>query len=99
MKALIDPSSSVSYIASWSKFRNNYYPVKETLPNSARVCQIELDANIFAVAEPLFWYDCSDQTIPDIYYFDMVSQQFILVPPSAPMPNEDQPNVVGAQTI
>jgi hypothetical protein len=97
MKALIDPTSPIVIVESWKKFNDKYYPVKIIIPNSARVCQIEPDADIFGVAEPLFWQDCTDQIIPDVYYFELQTQQYILTPPSAPYPN--QPIVEGVQTI
>jgi hypothetical protein len=97
MKALIDPTHIVSYISGWQKFQDKYCPVNTEIANSARVCQIEPDDQIFSVAEPEFWESCSVEIVPDVYYFDMVSQQFILVPQSAPYPN--QPVTQGAQTI
>lgn len=97
MKALIDPTHIVSYISDWQKFQDKYYPVYTEIPNSARVCQIEPDDQTFGVAEPEFWESCSVEIVPDVYYYDMVSQQFILVPQPVPYPN--QPISQGAQTI
>jgi hypothetical protein len=97
MKALIDPTHIVSYVSGWQKFQDKYYPVYTEILNSARVCQIEPDDQIFAVSEPEFWESCSAEIIPDVYYFDMVNKEFILVPQPAPYPN--QPVTQGAQTI
>ena len=97
MKALIDPTHIVSYRSSWNKFQDKYYPIYTEIPNSARVCQIEPDDQIFDVAEPEFWENCSAEIIPDIYYFDMSDKQFKVVPQSAPYP--DQPVTQGTQTI
>lgn len=55
MQALIDPQAS---------------PVTKYLPNSQRVCQIEPDANIFPLAEPLFWTSCPDNAVADEWYYD-----------------------------
>lgn len=97
MKALIDPTHIVSYVSGWQKFQDKYFPVNTEIPNSARVCQIESDSEIFSVAEPQFWEDCSEQIIPDIYYFDMISREYVLTPQSAPYPNQPVSN--GTQTI
>jgi hypothetical protein len=99
MKALIDPESPVIIITGWKKFRGIYNPITETIANSARVCQIESDENVFGVADILFWQDCTDQIIPDRQYLDLVSKQFINVPLDAPYPIEDQPTTEGTQTI
>lgn len=97
MKALIDPASSVRYVTGWKKIDDRYEPVSTEIPNSARVCQVEPDANIFGVADPLYWEDCSEQIIADGYYLDVISKQFIVVPQPVPYPN--QPVTQGAQTI
>lgn len=98
MKALIDPLNLVHYVSSWTKFEDKYYPVYTDIPNSARVCQIEPDDQTFEVAEPFFWQNCSEQIVPDIYYFNTQDQQYYLIPPSVPYPR-NQPVVEGAQTI
>lgn len=99
MKALIDPESSVSYISQWNKFLDKYYPTQTVISNSARVCQVEPDDQTFGVADSLFWQDCSNEIIADVYYFDMNNKQFVLVPQSAPYPVEGQPTTNGTQTI
>lgn len=35
-----------------------------------RVAQVEQDANIFDVAEGLFWVDCVDDVVADLFWFD-----------------------------
>ena len=99
MKAIIDPTTSVKYISAWVKVRDKYYPVETELPYSARVCQVEPDADIFPVAEPLFWEDCPPETIADVYYFETETKQFILVPQAPPYPSQDQPVSTGTQTV
>jgi len=39
-----------------------------------RVAQVEPDGNIFPVAEPYFWVDCSDDVIADRYYWDELTR-------------------------
>lgn len=35
-----------------------------------RVAQVEPDANIFPVAEGLFWVDCADDVAADQFWYD-----------------------------
>lgn len=44
------------------------------------VVQIEEDSNIFEVATPLYWADCSSNIVP--YSFKYLDNQFIEVSPS-----------------
>lgn len=74
MKALIDPSASARYIASWTG--TPLKPVYETYPNSARICEV-VDTE-FDVAAPLFWVDCDASVIADQFYYD--TQQTIIFP-------------------
>jgi hypothetical protein len=99
MKALIDPQHAINYVTSWRKHKGVYYPVITVIPNAARVCQVELDENVFGVAESLFWQDCSEEIIADRYYFDLETKQFISMPDDLPYPSDDQPIVEGTQTI
>jgi hypothetical protein len=101
MKALIDPNASVSYIVSWSFFNNQYYPNYQTYPDSARVCQVEPDNQIFPVADPLYWEDCPDNIIADQYWFNLVTKEYAEVQ-NAPMPKqvaENQPVANGLQEV
>lgn len=45
---------------------SNIEPVK----TGFRVAQVEPDANIFPVAEGLFWVSCSNDVIADQFWFD-----------------------------
>lgn len=54
-------------------------------PNEAahggyRVAQVEPEENIFPVADPLFWLDCADDVVADVFWYDPVNQQIISVP-------------------
>jgi hypothetical protein len=42
----------------------------EPVTNGYRIAQVEPAENIFDVAEPLYWMDCSDDVIADRWYFD-----------------------------
>lgn len=75
MQALIDPRSTPIYHAvGWNPpvppF-TEYSPVMEAYPNSARVCQVEPDENVFPVADPLYWIACPDNAVADLWYCDM----------------------------
>ena len=61
-----------------------------------RVAQVEQDANIFAVAEGLFWVDCADDVIADQFWFDPTDQTIKPVPQPEPT---TQPISQGAQTL
>lgn len=77
MQALIDPTSSVQYIASWSVDpldATKYVAVMATYPNSARVCQVQMDS--FEVATPLFWTPCADDVVADEFWYDTTASTF-----------------------
>lgn len=62
-----------------------------------RVAQVEQDANIFAVAEGLFWVDCANDVVADNFWYDPTDQTIkpIYVAPE----NTEQPISQGAQTL
>lgn len=61
-----------------------------------RVAQVEQDANVFAVAEGLFWVDCADDVVQDQFWYDPVDQTIKAIPePEAPT----QSAVAGAETL
>ena len=64
MKALIVPDTD-SYIRT---------AAGEKQIVGKRVAQVEPDGNIFPVAEPYFWVDCSDDVIADRYYWDELTR-------------------------
>lgn len=45
-----------------------------------RVSQVEPDENVFAVAEGLFWVDCSDNVVADRYWYDPETETIREVP-------------------
>jgi len=52
-----------------------------------RIAQVENENNIFEVAEGLYWIDCNDDVVADLYYFD-TSENVILPTPSKPQSND-----------
>ena len=70
MKALISPSQTVEYISEWiaTDIVGQYSPVYSDIPNGQRVADIS--ENEFDVAEPLFWVDCDNSTLPTTHYYD-----------------------------
>lgn len=63
-----------------------------------RVAQVEQDADIFPVSEPiLFWTDCPDYIVADAYWYDPSDQSFVKFPPP-PKPGP-QPTTEGTQTL
>ncbi len=98
MKALISPNESpISHVVSWSSTAP-IYPISEPYLNSCRVAQVEDDANIFPVAEPMFWFDCSNEVIADQWYYDTENESINKIV-NAPKPvAADQPATTGTQT-
>lgn len=50
-----------------------------------RVAQVEQDVNIFPVAEGLFWIDCANDVVQDLFWYDPTDQTIKLVPVSIPL--------------
>jgi hypothetical protein len=68
-KALINPNEQATHISEWKLIEDNkYIPIFSTIENSQIVCDVA-DAE-FPVAEPLFWADCSDNTVLYEAYLD-----------------------------
>jgi hypothetical protein len=87
MQALIDPTSFVQYVASWATNpldATTYVPVMATYPNSARVCQVQMDS--FEIAAPLFWTVCANDVMADEFWFSTVNSVFTPVV-NAPYPS------------
>lgn len=89
--ALIDPTTSVTYMSGWTPDPvmtnpQRYNPVFSTLPDSARVADVA--DNQFPVAPPLFWADCADDVVADQWYYDTANQQILVVPSTPPYPGE-----------
>lgn len=52
-----------------------------------RVAQVEQDANVFSVAESLFWVDCADDVVADQFWYDPADETIKPVPtPTPPEP-------------
>lgn len=49
-----------------------------------RVAQVELEENIFPVAQDFFWADCSDDVVADQFWYDPSDDQIKPIP--VPMP-------------
>jgi len=45
-----------------------------------RVAQVENESDIFPVAEDMYWLDCDDNVIADLWYFDTDKQVILAVP-------------------
>lgn len=95
MKSLININESVSKIVSWVKnpkwdgqSKNEYLPEYGNIDNAARVCQVESDSQVFPIAEPLFWVDCSNDVRADVYYYDTVNKTINPVV-NAPLPETE----------
>ena len=101
-QALIDPTTTVQYISSWKAATPTMpaMPIYSTYPNSARVCQVEPDANIFPVAEPFFWMPCADNVVADEFYYDTVNKVInpIVNAPATTVIAANQPTATGTAT-
>jgi hypothetical protein len=68
----------------------------EPRENGYRVAEVV--AQSFEVAPPLFWVECADDVVADVYYYDPVTEQIVLIP--VPEPVEPvQPTTTGAQEL
>jgi len=87
MKALISPMEQpITYISSWTS-QTPPQPRVSIIKNSCRVAQVEPDDQIFGVAEPLFWTNCSDNCVADQWYYDTVAKTVNVIP-NVPEPNK-----------
>jgi hypothetical protein len=69
MKALISPNEGnvVSWVESWVKENDEWIPVIAEITGTERVaevCDVQFD-----VALPLYWVDCPENCIADLWYF------------------------------
>lgn len=67
----------------------------EPVQSGYRVAQVELDGGVFPVAEPLFWKECPDDVVADMFWYDPATESFKLVEfqpthfvTTSPSPNE-----------
>lgn len=70
----------------------------EPVESGYRVAQVEQDANIFPVAEGLFWVACADDVVADKFWYDPQDQTIKPVPQPEPIPFT-MGSVQGAQTL
>lgn len=85
-KALIDPNASVKHVTEWvlNPTTGKYVAVFAEIPNSDRVAEVA-EAN-FPVAPPLFWVDCADDVVADVWYYNNVTAEILIVPLPPPYP-------------
>jgi hypothetical protein len=63
-----------------------------------RVAQVESIGNEFPVAKDLYWLDCEDDVVADLFYFDTTTNSILPVPVFVPE-LQPQPKTIGTQTI
>jgi hypothetical protein len=68
----------------------------EPVQTGYRVAQVEPDANVFAVAEAMFWAPCADDVVADKFWYDPTDNTIKAIP--VPI-LEVQPATQGAQTL
>ena len=71
----------------------------EPVETGYRVAQVEPDANIFAVADELFWTDCDDDCVADLFWYDPVDQTIKVVLQPELIAGANQPISQGAQDL
>lgn len=52
----------------------------EPVQSGYRVAQVEQDANIFPVAEGLFWAPCSEDVVADQFWYDPADEAIKPIP-------------------
>lgn len=72
-------------------------PVKEV--DGVRIVQVDITR--FDVAHPFFWIECTDDVVPDLFYYDTSTKEIKETPPEPePDPQSDiQPEQVGAENF
>lgn len=73
MKALIETNVAVQQITSYDTETIEgvvtHFPIRQDIPNSARICQVE--ENQFEVCtDVLLWVDCNASVTTNDYYYD-----------------------------
>lgn len=53
-----------------------------------RVAEVEPDDKVFEVAQPLFWVDCANEVVADLFWYDPETGSIKPVP--QPEPEENQ---------
>ena len=68
----------------------------EPVQTGYRVAQVEPDADIFPVADTLFWTPCADDVVQDKFWYDPTDSTIKAIPESV---QEAQPITQGAQML
>lgn len=69
----------------------------ESVTNGYRIAQVEPAENIFDVAEPMYWIDCDNAVVADLWYYD-TKDRTIKENPQYSI-TRSQPTTSGAQTL
>lgn len=78
-KALISPNEApIYYVSGW----NGDEPIMSPIAGSCRIAEVK-DTD-FPVAPPLFWADCPDDCVQDLWYFNTESKECFPVPEAPP---------------
>lgn len=64
-----------------------------------RVAQVEDDANIFGVADEMFWVDCSSDCVADMFWYDPSDNTIKPIPEPKVVAAQDQATVSGAEQL
>lgn len=76
-----------------------YALISPNEPREAGYRVAEVADNSFEVAAPLFWAECADDVVADVYWYDPATQLINLIPVPEPEPDSVQPISQGAQTL
>jgi hypothetical protein len=68
-------------------------------PREAGYRVADVVATSFEIAPPLFWVECADDVVADVYWYDPNTQQIALIPVPEPDLTIVQPISQGAQTL
>lgn len=75
MKAIISPNEKFNWtwVSSWEQQGQQnppvYYPIYSEVQDCLRIAEVRPDDQTFPVALPLYWTDCPDDCVADLWYF------------------------------
>ena len=95
-KALVSPNEQVLWLSGWTD-ESIPHPIYTPIANAQRIAQVEITP--FEVAPPLFWTDCADDVVADLFYYDSVTHTINPTPEPTPRPTLTQPVSSGTQTL
>lgn len=82
--ALIAPNQApIKYVSSWTTDVPPQ-PVYTPIDNSCRVAEVKTQT--FEVAAPLFWTECDDDVVADLFYYNTSDNEIYPIPEPAPEP-------------